>query len=504
MQQQQWQAQQQQGREQQPIAAMQLHLIHTLEKHEQAVMQMIQNVHNEQLILTGQLVTAASQLSGSTQLSDDQRSAMLPQLQQLHQMQQQLMQKEQQRQLELSKVRQQKQELQQQLLCLQQQQPAMLGEAAELGVAAEAPGLVQQQQQHAASTSGAVLGAAAGQQLLAGLPQQQGQQQLQPGQGQQLQQGQQQQWSASSILQQMGNIQPNGNMSQPCTSGIGVSLNTQLRSMGQEATIPAAVVASMLLHLDSKMNIVTNMFSSRMAELESAVGVRRPQADDQGAAAAAAAAAPGVARAVLGAALPPGSWAAAGSAAVQAATAAAAGWPSSSAVAAAAAASPAGKQQQKPLQRAFPTFSSMGTVKGLAKFYFIDPLPETLIALDGQGPTNELGQPWTPALADAAGLECWRGGRQGLFQRWYEIRFVAARVTDKVKQLSDNSDKAGTGVPADVLEAAAAMDDERTELKMTLNQYYCFLKGSKGKGSKADGKGADGTGEEADDDAMNE
>jgi hypothetical protein len=488
------QAQQQQRQEQQAMAAMQLQLMRQLETHEQAVQQLLQGVYDEYDIVSGQLVTASTQLSGSTQLSDDQQSAVLAQLQQLHQVQQQLVQKRQQQQLQLSQVRQQKQEVQQQLSRLQQQQPAVPGAAAELGVAAGAPGLLHQQQQwqqqQAAFTSGAGLGAAAGLQSHAGIPLQQGQQQLLPGQGQQLQQGQQQQWSASSILQQMGDIEPIGNMFQPYTSGIGMSLNTQQRPRGQEAAIPVAAVASMFLQLDSKMNSVASMVSSRIGEVEAAVGLTHPQADDQGAAAAA-----GVAGAVPGAAIPPGSWAAAGSAAMQAAAAAGL----AGQAAAAAAAPPAGKKQkQKPLQRAFPTFSSMGTVKGLAKFYFIDPLPESLIALDEQGPTNEHGQPWTPALADAAGLECWRGGRQWLFQRWYEIRFVAAQVTEMVKQLSA---KAGTGVLAGVLEAAAALDNERTEMKLTLNKYYHFLKGSRGKGSKAEEEAADGTSEEADEDA---
>ncbi|KAF6262664.1 hypothetical protein COO60DRAFT_602617 [Scenedesmus sp. NREL 46B-D3] len=174
--------------------------------------------------------------------------------------------------------------------------------------------------------------------------------------------------------------------------------------------------------------------------------------------------------------MPPGSWAAVRSSTVHAAAAGPEGHPAVSP------APPAGKQkkQQKPLVRAFPTFGDMGTVKNLAKFYFIDPLPESLTALDGVGPTNDDGEAWTPARADAANLERWRGGRQGLFQRWYEIRFVAAQVTEMVKQLSA---KAGPGVLPTVTEAAAVLDGERSEMKLTLNKYYQFLKGSRSKNS---------------------
>jgi hypothetical protein len=97
-------------------------------------------------------------------------------------------------------------------------------------------------------------------------------------------------------------------------------------------------------------------------------------------------------------------------------------------------------------------------------------------------------------------MECWRGGRKGLFQRWYEIRFVAAQVTEMAKQLSTKGDGAAADVVVGVLEAAAAMDSEREELKMTLNKYYHFLKRSRGKVSKPEEDGINGTGE-ADEDA---
>jgi hypothetical protein len=66
-----------------------------------------------------------------------------------------------------------------------------------------------------------------------------------------------------------------------------------------------------------------------------------------------------------------------------------------------------------------------------------------------------------------------------------------------VKQLSV---KARTGVLPGVLEAAAALDHEREEMKLTLNKYYHFLKRSRGKASKPEEDAADGTGE-ADEDA---
>jgi hypothetical protein len=82
---------------------------------------------------------------------------------------------------------------------------------------------------------------------------------------------------------------------------------------------------------------------------------------------------------------------------------------------------------------------------------------------------NVDGLPWTPELADKAGLERWRGGRQGLFQRWYEIRVVAACVKETAERLG--SGKEGDGEVVSVLEAAAEMDLERSEMKMTMNKY---------------------------------
>ncbi|WIA29854.1 hypothetical protein OEZ86_012324 [Tetradesmus obliquus] len=299
-----------------------------------------------------------------------------------------------------------------------------------------------------------------------------------PAQQQQQQQQQQQyHWSAASILQQMGTGDPLGSIAQPYTAGLGMSLNTQQPFRGQEASVPIAGVASLFLELQSKLMEV----KSTVDGLAAAGGSMRPGAQD----ASRDAAAVGPASAAPATGMPPGSWAAVGSRTVQAA---AAGPGGDTAGPAAAPAGKGKKQQQKPLVRAFPSFGAMGSVKALAKYYFVDALPEKLTALDDVGAVNDDNLPWTPALADKAGLEKWRGGRQGLFQRWYAIRFVAAHVKEKVKQLIS---AAGAGELATVTEAAAAMDAERTEMKLSLNRYYHFLESGKGN-SKGSSSGEDG------------
>jgi hypothetical protein len=466
-QQQSQQQQQQQRQQQQDVAAEQRQLLQAVKARQQTVLQVLHDVSR-------QYRAVAEQLAAADQLSEDANAQLRQQLQELGQQQQQ-------HELELTAVAQKMYALEDVLQYLQgkqqQQQPPAFetsaGVGAELGAefgtaAAAARQFKQQQQQHqqrATFTQSAGLGPA---ELGAG-------QRCQPDQPTPLQQQQQQQrWPASRILQQMGSVDPLGSIMHPYTSGLGMSLNTQPLVSGRGAAVPAAGVASMFLELRDEITEVR----SELKALRAAGAGQQPGTHTSSSDAAAA----GPDGAVPCTGNPSSSWAAPGGNTAKAAAAAAEANGCAAAPAAGAAAGKGKKQKQKPFVRAFPSLNDMGSVKALAKFYFKEPLPERLIALDGVGPTNADNEPWTPALADKAGLEAWRGGRQGLFQRWYEIRFVAVQVKEKAKQLSAT---AGRGELPTVLDAAAALDIEREGLKMTLNKYHLYLKSGKGKVSSS-------------------
>lgn len=259
----------------------------------------------------------------------------------------------------------------------------------------------------------------------------------------------------------MGNVEPIGEILFPYTSKSSMPLGSH-RSAGFGAGLgdaaPAAAVVAAFVQLDTKLEHV----AASVSHLAAACGV-----------AGAAGAAPPATQPM---------WAATCSAAAadDAAGPSAKAAPSSTA--------PAGKQAKE--ERAFPTLTKLGSMVGLAKFYFKEPLPQRFTALDGVGPTDEAGQPWTPALMDKAHKDKWRGGRQSRsgFQRWYELLHLVKHLEERRLQLSN-----AEGRIVEVEYAAQQMDNERGS--MNLNKYREVL--NKGKSSGGSEKEADGASEAA-------